>query len=61
MQTLIHYPIPPHKQQCYKEYNKMSFPITEHIHNEELSLPISPVMTEDEITSVIIAINNWNL
>ncbi len=61
VQTLIHYPIPPHKQQCYKEYNTMSFPITEHIHNEELSLPISPVMTEDEITSVIIAINNWNL
>jgi dTDP-4-amino-4,6-dideoxygalactose transaminase len=61
VQTLIHYPIPPHKQLCYKEYNEMSFPITEQIHNEELSLPISPVMTEEEITTVITAINNWNL
>ncbi len=61
VQTLIHYPIPPHKQQCYKEYNEMSFPITEKIHNEELSLPISPVMTNEEITIVVKAINNWNL
>jgi dTDP-4-amino-4,6-dideoxygalactose transaminase len=61
VQTLIHYPIPPHKQLCYKEYNQMSFPITEQIHNEELSLPISPVMTEDEITTVIAVINNWTL
>lgn len=59
IQTLIHYPIPPHKQGCYKEYNDLSFPITEKIHNEELSLPISPVMTEEEITSVINAVNNW--
>lgn len=61
VQTLIHYPIPPHKQLCYKEYNEMSFPITEQIHNEELSLPISPVMTEEEITTIITAINNWIL
>jgi dTDP-4-amino-4,6-dideoxygalactose transaminase len=61
IQTLIHYPIPPHKQVCYQEYNEMSFPLTEQIHNEELSLPISPVVSEDEITSIIVAINNWNL
>lgn len=61
IQTLIHYPIPPHKQLCYKEYNELSFPITERMHNEELSLPISPVMNEEEITSVIVAINNWQL
>jgi dTDP-4-amino-4,6-dideoxygalactose transaminase len=61
IQTLIHYPIPPHKQQCYFEYNQMSFPITERIHNEELSLPISPVMTDEEITSIIKAINVWRL
>ena len=61
VQTLIHYPIPPHKQQCYKEYNEMSFPITERIHNEELSLPISPVMTDDEISIVVNAINDWIL
>ena len=41
VQTLIHYPIPPHKQECYKEWNAMSFPITEMIHKQELSLPIS--------------------
>lgn len=61
VQTLIHYPIPPHKQLCYKEYNNLSFPITEKIHNEELSLPISAVMSEEEITSVIDAINKWEL
>jgi dTDP-4-amino-4,6-dideoxygalactose transaminase len=61
IQTLIHYPIPPHKQLCYVEYNAMSFPLTEQIHNEELSLPISPVMTNEEITSVVRAINKWKL
>jgi dTDP-4-amino-4,6-dideoxygalactose transaminase len=61
VQTLIHYPIPPHKQECFKEYNNMSFPITEKIHNQELSLPISPVMTEGDITSVVKVINKWGL
>ncbi|HEC1786741.1 TPA: DegT/DnrJ/EryC1/StrS family aminotransferase, partial [Campylobacter lari] len=49
IQTIIHYPIPPHKQECYKYFNNLSLPITEQIHNEVLSLPISPVMTQDEI------------
>lgn len=44
VQTIIHYPIPPHKQECYKEWNNLSFPITEQIHNEELSLPMSSVI-----------------
>jgi len=57
--TLIHYPIPPHKQLCYKEYSTKSYPITEQIHDEELSLPISPVMTDEEITIVIEAVNKW--
>lgn len=57
--TLIHYPIPPHKQHCYKEYNHLSFPLTETIHNQELSLPISPVMNDDEVTMVVKAINSW--
>ena len=48
IQTLIHYPIPPHKQECYREYNHLSLPITEQIHQQELSLPISPVMTLEE-------------
>jgi dTDP-4-amino-4,6-dideoxygalactose transaminase len=57
VQTLIHYPIPPHKQICYKEWNHLSFPITEKIHEEELSLPISPVMTIEEIKEVAHLIN----
>jgi dTDP-4-amino-4,6-dideoxygalactose transaminase len=48
IQTLIHYPIPPHQQECYREWNSFYFPITEQIHREELSLPISPVMTINE-------------
>ena len=59
VQTIIHYPIPPHKQECYKEWNNLSFPITEQIHNEELSLPMSPVMTEKEIKTVVDILNNW--
>jgi len=57
VQTLIHYPIPPHKQECYKEWNNLSFPITEKIHKEELSLPISPVMEKSEIDRVVELIN----
>lgn len=59
VQTLIHYPIPPHQQEAYKEWNDLSFPITEKIHEEVLSLPISPVMTEDEVTEVIEIINQF--
>lgn len=57
IQTLIHYPIPPHKQECYKAWNHQSFPITEQIHQQELSLPISPVMTMEEAEQVVSAIN----
>lgn len=59
VQTIIHYPIPPHKQECYKEWNNLFFPITEQIHNEELSLPMSPVMTEEEVRTVVELLNNW--
>ncbi len=59
IQTLIHYPIPPHKQEAYKEWNHFSLPITESIHREVLSLPISPVMTDDEVTRVIGAVNSF--
>ncbi|AZA81729.1 aminotransferase [Chryseobacterium lactis] len=57
IQTLIHYPIPPHKQEAYKEWNDMSFPISEKIHEEVLSLPLSPIMTEVEIEKIISVIN----
>jgi len=57
IQTLIHYPIPPHKQMAYKEWNEMSFPITERIHKEVLSLPIGPTMKKSDIELVIKFIN----
>ena len=61
VQTLIHYPIPPHKQIAYKEYNELTFPITEKIHNEVLSLPISPVLTDEEVEAVIRVVNNYRI
>ncbi|NSW45998.1 MAG: DegT/DnrJ/EryC1/StrS family aminotransferase [Bacteroidales bacterium] len=57
IQTLIHYPIPPHKQKAYKEWNYLSFPITEKIHNEVLSLPMSPVLKDEEVENVVKIIN----
>ena len=59
VQTIIHYPIPPHQQQAYPELNHLSFPITEQMHNEVLSLPISPVMTDNEVAEVIAAVNSF--
>lgn len=59
VQTLIHYPIPPHKQKCYKEWNNRTYPITEKIHNEVLSLPISPVLTNEEVTKVVEIVNRY--
>lgn len=55
--TAIHYPIPPHKQACYKEWNTLSLPITEHIHATELSLPCNQTMSDSEVESVVEAIN----
>ena len=59
VQTLIHYPIPPHRQQCYSEWNGLSLPVTERIHAWELSIPISPVITDSEISQVIKSINSF--
>lgn len=59
VQTIIHYPIPPHKQECFKEWNKLSYPITEQIHNEELSLPLSPIMMNMEIKTIVDLLNKW--
>lgn len=59
--TLIHYPIPPHKQNAYKEYNHLSFPLTESIHQEVLSIPIGPTMTDEEIDYVIKKMNEFQL
>lgn len=59
IQTMIHYPIPPHKQECYKEWNLLSFPITEQIHNEELSLPMSPMLTNEEMLQIVNIVNDF--
>ena len=59
VQTIIHYPIPPHKQEAYKEWNHLSFPITEQIHAEELSLPMSPTLTDEQVDYVIGCINRF--
>jgi len=59
IESQIHYPIPPHKQECYKKYNSLSLPIAERLANEVLSLPISPVMREEEVETVARVINAW--
>lgn len=59
IQAMIHYPIPPHKQKAFSNWNDLSFPITERIHQEVLSLPISPVLTEKEVSYIIEKINSW--
>ncbi|MFP9118175.1 DegT/DnrJ/EryC1/StrS family aminotransferase [Flavobacterium sp. RNTU_13] len=59
IQTLIHYPIPVHKQEAYAEYSHLNLPITEQIHNEVLSLPISPVLTEDELKTITVTLNEF--
>lgn len=57
IQSMIHYPIPPHKQKAFLAWNNFSFPITEKIQNEVLSLPMSPVLTKDEVNYVISILN----
>ncbi|WP_395043725.1 DegT/DnrJ/EryC1/StrS family aminotransferase [Flavobacterium sp.] len=59
IETLIHYPIAPHKQKAFSSWNDMSFPITEKIHDEVLSLPISTVMTDDEVEYIIEILNTY--
>jgi len=59
VQTLIHYPIPPHKQKAYKAWNSLSYPITERIHNEVLSLPISVILTQNDIQFICEKINDF--
>ena len=57
IQTLIHYPIPPHKQECYRQWHTINLPVTERIHRQELSIPISPVLSLDEAKTIVRAIN----
>ena len=57
--TNIHYPIPPHKQQCYKGWNSMSLPITEHLSATELSLPCNPTLSEEVVDYIVDVLNNF--
>ncbi len=59
IQTVIHYPVAPHKQDAYKEFAHLHLPITEIIHSEILSIPISPAMTNDEVSEVVDCINSY--
>jgi len=60
IQTLIHYPLPPHKQEAYKEWKTLRFPITEKIHDEVLSLPLSPVLSFSDIDTIVDSVNNFH-
>lgn len=59
VETVIHYPVPPHKQICYQEYNSISLPVTERLAAQELSLPMSPVLTEAEMNKVVECVNSF--
>lgn len=60
VQTLIHYPVAPHKQQAYSQWNNISLPVTEEIHQQVLSLPLDPTMSEAAVAQVIAAVNGFN-
>jgi len=61
VETLIHYPIAPHHQQAYNEWADDSFPISEKLHQQVLSLPISPVMSAGDVQHVIDACNSYKV
>lgn len=61
IETLIHYPIPPHRQPAYKSYSNLSLPLTESIHQEVLSLPVDPTMDDEQIQRVINSVNSLKL
>jgi len=58
--TLIHYPIPPHKQKAYEEYNALEFPITEKIHEEVISLPMYPSLSDTDVSRIIEICNEYS-
>ena len=59
IETIIHYPIPPHKQKAFEIYNSFNLPVTENIHQEVLSLPIYPYLTKLEVNKIISVINKF--
>ena len=60
IETQIHYPIPPHKQKCYQEWNHLSFPVTEQIHQQELSIPCHQALTDEEVSRVVALLNAFS-
>ena len=59
VQTQVHYPIPPHRQLCYKEMSEQKLPVTEQIHAEELSIPLNQTLTEEEVETIIGLLNKF--
>ena len=59
IETMIHYPIPPHKQKALSNWNHLSFPITEKIHEEVVSIPMNPSLTDDEVSHIITVLNKY--
>ncbi|TWO31792.1 DegT/DnrJ/EryC1/StrS family aminotransferase [Seonamhaeicola sediminis] len=59
IETLIFYPIAPHKQDVFKEWNNLSFPVTEQIHNEVISIPLNAYLIEDDVTKIIEKLNKY--
>ncbi len=57
--TMIHYPIPPHRQRCYNELAGLSLPITERIHAEELSIPLNPALKQEDVETITKALNGF--
>jgi dTDP-4-amino-4,6-dideoxygalactose transaminase len=60
VETLIHYPIPPHKQEAYRELNHLSLPLTEQIHAEVLSLPIYPTLSSSDVNRIVVLLNDFS-
>ena len=59
---MIHYPVPPHRQECYREeLGSLSLPVTEMIHREELSLPLNPTLTDSDILRIADSVNRFEL
>lgn len=61
IETSIHYPIPPHQQKAYSSWNSLSFPITEKIHQEVISLPLNPILTKIEIEKIVSVLNKFKI
>lgn len=59
VQTVYHYPIPPHQQSCYPEWNHLSFPVTERIAQQEISLPCNSTLKQGELDRIINLINRF--